>query len=814
MKILKSIAVTATMLALCAQNGFAARQNTAQMSGQVKDEADGETLGWATVALMNADSTIVNGVSCDDKGAYTLQVSPGTYIMKVSLIGYNDYTRNVTLKNGENNMDVVYLTQDSQMLAGATVSEKVKLVEMKLDKLVMNVSQSAFAQGSNALELIKKAPGVTIDKDGNVKLNGKSVSVWIDGRPSYADGKSLESLLKSTNGESIDKFEIMEHPSSKYDASGQGGIINIKTKRNILAGLNGSMGLGGGGMHFKDISSTPWEQSYWLNLAYRTEKTNTFFNIYEGLENTPLRIVNQLNIPASELSQKGVTTLQNFSHNYNVKLGNDWFLDKKNTLGFILYVPGDYGTSKAENSVTEQMIAGARQMKSVSDISDFSKSIQYTANLNYTHVFDESLSSEITTNLDYYKNVGKEENTQDDESVFDAAPDVVIFSNQSITADKIYDIYSAKADFQSVIFQKFMFESGAKWALSVTDNHSKELRTMVPDQEVSFGYREHVGAAYFTVAGQLSPKITAKAGLRGEYTNSVGDWISAGTKTTRKYFDLFPTAFLGYNPNENWRFSASYTRRIDRPNYIQLNPTKTYMDSKTYLKGNPDMMPQYSHNSSLSVGYGQYLYLAAGMGNTKNVMSQVPSYESDGTQYFTFDNYGNQNLLHLSLGVSALPIGKWLQWTLNVVGLYVEASYEQLNTRTKSMGVQGYTELSFVLPKNWRIDWDANYSSPIHLALYKMRTMFSSDIAVKKSILEDKLTFTLSCNDVFRTLNNDLEINHEGADGPNTVIAQKYYAQKVGLNVTWNFGKAKPTRQRNVGNLEEISRAGNSGLGN
>lgn len=121
------------------------------------------------------------------------------------------------------------MSEDTQMIAGATVTERVKLIEMKIDKLVMNVSQSAFAQGSNVLDLIRKAPGVTIDKDGNVTLNGKKVQVWIDGRPSYLDGKGLEALLRSTPGSSIDKFELMEHPSAKYDAEGQGGIINIKT---------------------------------------------------------------------------------------------------------------------------------------------------------------------------------------------------------------------------------------------------------------------------------------------------------------------------------------------------------------------------------------------------------------------------------------------------------------------------------------------------------------------------------------------------------------------------------------------------------
>ena len=161
----------------------AARQNAAEIKGIVCDKSTGEPLGWTTVALMRPDSTLAAGATCDDKGAYSLQAVPGEYIIKASLIGYKDIFKNVKIVSGLNEIEPLNMSEDTQMIAGATVTERVKLIEMKIDKLVMNVSQSAFAQGSNALDLIKKAPGVTIDKDGNITLNGKKVQVWIDGRP-------------------------------------------------------------------------------------------------------------------------------------------------------------------------------------------------------------------------------------------------------------------------------------------------------------------------------------------------------------------------------------------------------------------------------------------------------------------------------------------------------------------------------------------------------------------------------------------------------------------------------------------------------
>lgn len=807
------MAIAFACIILSTSSAFAARQDMAQLSGKVYEKATNEPLGWATVALMKADSTIVAGVACDAEGAYALQVAPGAYIMKVSLLGYADHCECISLKAGKTALDPIYLDADTQQLASATLTERVKLVEMKIDKLVMNVSQSAFAQGSNALELMKKAPGVTIDKDGNVKLNGKTVSVWIDGRPSHADGKSLEALLRSTNGESIDKFEIMEHPSAKYDAEGQGGIINIKTKKNLLAGLNGSMGLGGGGMHFSWIEQTPWQQSSWLNLGYRTQKTNTFFSIYEGFYNTPMELLNTTLLPQNDFKQFGNTVLLNFYHNYNVKLGNDWFINDKNTIGFILYMPGEYTTMNSKGSTTEQWIADQHQMMSNSLIANKNQSTQYTANLNYTHIFDPARASEVTANLDYYRSNGKEHNTQDDVTRYDAVPDVVSLTNQSIDATKIYDIYSAKADYQSVVFQKYMLEAGAKWALSMTDNDTREVKTAVPDNLITFGYKEHIGAGYVSMAGQLGPKVSAKVGLRGEYTYSKGDWISAGRTTQKNYFDLFPTVYLGYTPSADWRLSTSYSRRISRPNYTQLNPNKTYIDSRTYIVGNPEILPQYSDDVNFVAGYGQHLSLVLGYNHTGNTVTQIPSYSPDGNQYLTWDNYGTNRIAVTGLSIAALPVGKFLQWTASANGIYINSVSEKMSATSNCFGGQVYTALSFLFPKNWKLDWDATYSSRMRMANYDIHPVFYSDLALKKSCLDDRMNITLSVNDIFRSRTNDIDMIDQSGSGAISNIGQKYYTQKVLLDITWSFGKAKQTRQRKVGNLEEMSRTGGSGLG-
>lgn len=791
-----------------------ASQTPVVLKGKVLDKTDSSPLGWATVALMTKDSTIVAGATCAEDGSFSLEAAAGEYKLSASLIGYMTETMGVTLSSSQSSSPIgILLSPDAQMLAGATVTERVKLVEMKIDKVVMNVSQSAFAQGSNALELIKKAPGVTIDKDGNVMLNGKSVAIWIDGRPSYLDGKSLEALLRSTNSESIDKFELMEHPSAKYDASGQGGIINIKTKRNMLSGLSGSMGLGGGGMYFNELESFPWQQSYWINLSYRTKKTNTFFSAYEGFYNTPYQLLNKLDVAPTAFQQIGKTTLLDFYRNYNVKLSHDWFINEKNTLGFIVYVPGDTDSFNSKSSSTEQFASNELLQTSNSVIRNESRSLQTNVNLNYTHVFNPALSNEITANLDYYHNTAKTDNSQVDTTFLASAPEAKALTYKNMNADKIYDVYSAKADWQAVVLGRFMMEAGGKWALSTTDNKSLEKQTLVPDLNSDFKYREHVGAAYVSLAGQLGAKVSFKAGLRGEYTNSFGDWTSSAQQTSRHYFDLFPTLFMGWQAGEKLNLNASYSRRIDRPGYTQLNPTKMYVDSKTYIVGNPDMLPQYSDNVNVGLMAGQHFAFNLGYNHASNTTSQLPSYEPDGTQYLTWGNYGKTDLVYASVSVASLPVFKWMQWTLNLNGLYTNTKSDATGFVRNNITGQVYTALSFTPGKDWKIDFDARYSSPIMFGNYYIYPSFSSNLAVKKNFLDDRLTLSVRLDDIFRTSNNDIEIVDETGNGITSFIGQKYFSQKLLFDITWSFGQSKATKQRKVGNLEEISRAGNKSLG-
>jgi len=811
MKISKFILACALLFA----NALLAFSQDAVIRGKVFDKTTGEPVGWATVMLLKADSTVVAGTSCDENGKYELKASAGEYTLAADLLGYKKASRTVKLKSGTNEAEPFQLETDTEMLAGAKVTERVSLVEMKIDKVVVNVSQSAFAQGSNALDLLKKSPGVTIDKDGNVKLNGKTVSVWIDGRPSYMDGKSLETLLRTTGSETIERFELMEHPSSKYDAAGQGGIINIKTKRNLKQGFNGSAGIKGGAMYFKEIDMMPYEQGAWATLGYRTNKSNTVLNISEQSDILPMTLGNNLTIEPVQFEQNSCSQMIYKDKSYNFKLAHDWFVNDKNTVGAIVSLPFSENYLNTTSSSTRQYVNGELMQETSSSIENGpSRTQRASANANWTHVFNPALASEITTNVDYYHNTVTNFSEQIDTTFIGGKTPVTVFNTKTMNTHNLYDIYSAKTDYQSVVWQKFMLETGAKWAMSHTDNDYKEQNTGVDDICKSFIYREHIAAGYASLAGQLGKKVSFKGGLRGEYTYSHGDWMTSAA-TTRSYFNLFPTLYIGYQPAEKWRFSASLTRRITRPSYSELNPAKVYLDAKTYTIGDPEILPEYNTDISASAGYGQHFTFALTYDRMRNTINQIPSYDTDGIQALTWGNFGTIQMGIATFNVSALPLTKWLQWTLSANGIYASSVSVLNDEARKSLSLQGYTALSFVLPKDWKADLDCRYSAPMKFGCYNIHSNWMSDLAVKKSLCEDKLQLSVNVNDLFRSFNNDIDIVDVQNVGAMTTVRQKYYMQKVTLSITWNFGKAqKPVRQRNVGNLEEASRAsGSKGLG-
>ncbi|MGN1247193.1 MAG: TonB-dependent receptor domain-containing protein [Paludibacteraceae bacterium] len=878
------------------------------ISGKVQD-AQGEPIAYATVSLLRADSTVITGAITDEKGAFSLSANGPTptlptregvksnnnYILQVSFIGYKTETRTIQPYNSSTARDTVgtspvdprpltpspsrqvgineagrgsslespvvliTLREESEELAEVEVKAKRQLIERQFDKIVLNVSNSPFAAGSNGKDLLKKAPGVQVDKDGNVTVNGKSVEVYIDGRPSYLSGDQLKAMLEGTDGSTIEKIEIISNPSTKYDAAGQGGIINIKTKRNMMQGLNGTLSASYGGMYYGDVEKWQNREMFSLNLNYRTEKTYTFATLTQFYVDQNIHV----EVGSEALDTLTQTTTERYDESeyvcdfqyYMLKVGNDWFIDKKNTFGFIFQAPfmimrqdvpagRGWGYTKVGEDIIEN---------SMSVLENPMRSQQYTANLNYTHVFNDSLERELTTNVDYNRYAGQQINSQQN-TYYRAASGAHLptisngaawrphllennaFADSTrmgmvISTDQVVDIYSAKVDFQTRFWQTGMIEAGAKWAMSNTFNRMTTDSTIngVARETLhsDFDYSEQVAAVYISVAKQFGQKFNAKLGLRGEFTHSEGDWISADSTSMKNYFDVFPTAFFGYTPTDKWSMNVSYTRRIKRPSYYQLNPFRTYLDAHNYQEGNLELMPEFNNQVDLNFSYSQYVALAFNFAHTQDMLSAHMELLPNGNGRQKWVNFGTCTTHGGNLSLTELPLvpkfetgadgtrqmtGAWLALTLNGAYYYfINRSYDGTYLNRNHYGSASAT-LTAYLPQDWTLSVDGNYNTPLTIGYNKTDATWYMGAAVRKMWRKQGLVLNIQAQDLLRSVHYRSD-SFGMAEGNSSYIYQNSRYQNVMVSLTWMFGQQQYMKRRKVGDMDESARIGGGGVG-
>ncbi len=797
------------------------------IKGNVID-TKGDAMPFVTISVLSQDSALLTGAITDDNGHYSIEVSASTYIIQASYIGYH------TAFGGP---DFV-LHEETERLQEVEVKAKKPLIERQMDKLVVNVSASPLSAGSNGNDILRRAPGVRIDKDGNITVNGKSVEIYVDGKPSYLSGQQLKAMLDGTDGNTIEKIEIISNPSAKYDASGQGGIINIKTKRNMMRGLNGMLSAAYGGMYFSDVKRWLQMDMFSLNLNYRGEKTYTFGQL------TQVYAQNDIDLE----TYRQTPTLKNYSRSgynlgfqyYMLKVGNDWYIDSTNTLGFILQVPYmNVRQSIVPGRNYAWTIEGNDTINSITESSNRLQAPQHTANINYTHTFSEAKERELTVNVDYNRYNNRSHNLQ--ETRYTPA----YMSNSQLGLDinsrQTVNIYSAKMDFQTKFWQTAMLECGIKYALSSTDNNMTTDSTRNdqprPSVESAFRYDEHVAAAYVSVGKQFGEHWSVKLGLRGEFTYSHGNWKTADSLTNKSYFNPFPTAYIGYTTRPLGKIgqpisvSASYTRRIKRPNYYMLNPFVTYIDAYSYQVGNTELTPEFNNDVEIHFSWTQYLNLTFNFAHTQDMFSQKVNILPNGMGSIQWSNFGTCTTHGGNLSLTELPIvpkymtmedgtrslqGAWLALTVNA-GFYhfLNKSYERQadGSPVYQLGSH-YTyaggTLSAYLPKDWTLTFDGNWSSPMTTGYDQQGSTYYLSFGVRKMWMQKGLIFNLNVQDLARSLRFHT-VDKGQQEGYTSWYTNTVRQQRVTLSITWMFGQHQQHKNRKVGNMDELNRLGGGG---
>ena len=816
------------LLLLSMTVSFAFAQSTARISGAVKD-GDGKFLSSATVSLLKSkDSSLVKIALSDKVGLYEfLNIKEGTYLISVTSVGYKKtYSRPFEFKGIDQELPAVSLQQNAKSLNNVTVSATRPFVETKLDKTIVNVEASPSSAGSTALEVLEKSPGVMVNSDGVISLRGKQgVIVMVDGKPTYLSAADLANLLKNMPASALDQIEIMTNPSSKYDASGNSGIINIKTKKGKNEGFNGSLTLGAttsiyqrdGNYYFMPKSQNS------VNFNYRKGKINLFGNynpIYFRGRNT--MDINSKQIDAKDGTLKGYTDQQtrfkfgNF--NQTLKLGLDWNASKKDVFGIVASgfvfnghpTPVTIADVKDINYVLESRLITYNK----NDIS-FKN---FTGNLNWKHSFD-STGRELTADFDYVRySTRTEMNLTTD--IYDGSLQYKRSSSLRGNIPSGIDIYSFKTDYTKP-FKNGRIEAGLKSSFVRNDNlvgYENNYGSGWMEDKIRsnhFIYEENVNAAYVSANRQLG-KWTLQGGLRIENTISNGNQLTSKTKFNRDTTNLFPTAFVSYAVNKKNTFTLSYGRRINRPNYQDLNPFIFFLDTLSFRQGNIYLRPQYTNNIEFSHAYLGKFITTLSYNNTSDVISQIikPKEGSEGKiRYLTPDNVAK--LKNIALSITApVPVKKW--WNLNFFGTvfnnHYTGVYDTINIDLAYTSFMFNLTNTFTISKGFTGELSGFYRYKSVDQLTKIEPIYQMSIAFQKQIIKGKGTLRLNIRDPFAWQ------KFEGLNDYGYIymhFRSRPDVRQVTATFTYRFGKPLQQQQRRKAgsSQEEQSRVGGAGAG-
>jgi len=650
-----------------AQNGI--------IKGQIVDDS-GAALEYANVLLLNAaDSSLYKGGLSEAEGKFVFErVEKGSYLISSSMVGFGEAISSLVTSEGSGIVEIPTLQLTNGIeIDQVTVTAKKPFIELKADKMVVNVANSSVSAGNSALEVLEKSPGVIIDNNDNISLRGKQgVLVTINGKNQYMTGQEITRLLQNMPASNIQNIEIITNPSAKYDAEGNSGIINIVLKKNENLGTNGN------------ISSSirqGWKTSHNhnLNLNFRSEKVN----IYGGGEYYNWGWKQNLKLRRDIPFQDGNTIfdqtaeMEEDGEGFNLKLGMDWMITPNTTLSLLgkLNAGDEIDFNDNTTIISGDNMPGFDLLTVETDGNEDYGTNTYNANI--VHNFNDNGLS-LTLDADWstyennsfinYDNFFKNANGEEVDAPFFLRND----QNTEI------DIFASKLDLTIPVSEKLNLEVGGKVSMVETLNSTlfeyqdeNEQWVNQTDRSNDFMYNEDVWAAYVNGSGSLG-SLMIQAGLRMEHTESEGESITLDKIVPRSYTNFFPSISLSKSLNEKHNLSFSYSRRLERPNYRDLNPFEDFLDQYTFQKGNPFLNPQYSNSFGLNYAMGRQLFVALNYSNTKDAITDVIEQVSEENQTFqTKQNLDDNN--NFSLTLSAPRV--WTEWwtsRLNYTAFYNE----------------------------------------------------------------------------------------------------------------------------------------------
>jgi hypothetical protein len=786
--------------------------STFTLQGSVKDE-NGAYLDYATINLLKAqDSSILSIVFTDEKGAYQFKnVQKGSYLVKASSVGFQDEESElITFPNKEGNSYQVKdltLKPTSTSLNEVVITVQKPLIERKADMLIVNVENSTLAAGNNALDILERSPGVSVDKDDNISLQGKQGTlILIDGKETHLSASQLANLLRSTDGNTIESLEIISNPSAKYDAKGTAGIINIKLKKNKQIGTNGSISLSGGYGNSHKTSNS-------LSLSHKNGKINVYgtYNHLNNKGNQDIGIYRVVGQETAFTSFDQLTRLDDQRNSNSGRVGIDYETSEKNILG--VQINTNMNNRKTDNSNTTLIGSSHSALDSVLKGSTLSQNntSSYSIRLNNAYTID-TLGRKLTADLDLSR--FNNNNTSNYGNYFYDANGTGLQSPIILRSDmpSTINIQTLKADYTHPLNKLSKLEAGLKFAMVSSDNdmHYEKLDNEIWENMIErsnhFIYDEQVAAAYLNYSTTIK-KFSFQTGLRVEHTNSDGNSITLHNRVKRDYTDFFPNISVNYTASDKHQISLSYSKRINRPYYGNLNPFTYFLDEYTSERGNPYLQPEYTQAFEMNYTLLQRFNFSTGLNLTNDAI--VESMEQDDIKKTTTvfrDNFANSKTWFFNVN-APIKITKFWNSNTNFTAFYLGFKSNDVNNPLESgqFATQVYNNNTLTISPTLRAEATLNYQSPLTYSIYKVDQQWSVDAGLNKSFKNKKANIKLAVSDVFNTKTQNVSTRHANL---NADINQKRETRIIRLTLSYNFGSTK-IETRNIDNSsDEKNRVG------
>jgi hypothetical protein len=786
-----------------------AQENSSRITGIVLTP-EKEPSQFSTIILMNRDSVFLKGTLSNNDGSFQFEkMEPGQYFIMVRNMEFNTFlSQPVNLQpNQVFTLDTITLETKIMGLEEIVVKGEKALIEIKPDKMVYNVSASANASGNNGLELLSKTPGVLVDLDKNIVLQGKSgVRIYINGRPSRLSGSDLTNYLEGMRSDDIEAIDIITNPSAKYEAEGSGGIIDIQLKRNISGRFNGNI--------IGNYSKGQYDRSsLGTTLNFNREKVNFFGNLNVSENN------GQEDFVQTTIREKYILDLESYSQSnqksINFNGGLDYKINSENTLGLDAKISLNNRKNELNSNTIIEDIANIDLTERLySEVIDDSPSENYNMNVYYN--FSPNGSSNFSADLSLGKYTN-DKNTLQPNIYYDINDNILRTVDSEYDALKEIDIVSGKIDYEKR-FNRFNLGAGAKYSYISTDNSLKfyNLENGIPiidiDRSNDFSYLEKVAAAYFTFGAKLSEKVSLNSGLRVENTSSLGELESAKPTeddvVARNYTSWFPNVSLSYDDQKNHGISLSYGRRITRPNYQDLNPFENKLSEISSWKGNPFLKPNYISNYQLSYSFKRKLVISNNFSVTRDFFANIFEVVDDLSTILIPRNM--ERVLNNGLSASySNRVFKWWNFTSFVIYNYekydgdLNGTIIDLETHKTNFRLQN----NFNLPQKVRFEVSYFYSSPwIWRGSVNVQAFHRIDLGLKREFFKDRLLVQLTANDLLNTSSDFAYKSNYGGMIVDGVIS--FDNRRFGISVTYNLGnqQLKTNRRKKSAIDDEMQR--------